>query len=106
METKQLTVTELTKSPIEIKKFMYDYFDFLINNYKIQSMSEWERNNSMSDDYWKEKIKELIIKKNDLTEEISKVLGSEEDISIKLELKFESNSEKKQLETHQMKVSA
>lgn len=106
METKQITVTELTKKTLEVKGFMNEFIDFLINNYKIQSIREWERNHSISDKHWKDKITELSALKRDLTESLSKELSFHDEITVKLELQLEVKNKSKRSESQQMKVSA
>lgn len=104
METKQLTVAELKKNPSEVRMFMYDFFDFLINNYKIQSISEWERNQNQSDEVWREKIKELITIKNGLTDELKEISDKSDELVVKLGLEIEYKNSN--VLTEHMKVGA
>lgn len=84
MEKKRITIDESNLKPDNFQALMFDLIDFLIKNYQIQSLREWEQDHSISDQNWQEKITALNSMKYNLKEEFRDAL----DTDLLLDLKF------------------
>ena len=87
METKKITIDEANLKPENFNSMIVEFIEALINNYKIQSLREWERNHNSSDSEWRKRITELTNLKNNLKEQYKSSLNK--DVLFDLKLSFE-----------------
>lgn len=75
-------------SPSEAKEIVNNYYNKLINHYKVEKLKMWVGNHKVDTSYYDELIKSVLIQKKDALDTISSAARSGQSLELKGNLNF------------------
>ncbi len=88
METKSYSISEMELNPIEAEEVIIKMINTQINNYRIKSLQDWERDHS-SKSKWEDQIQKLMDLRSHWGNEFKKVKNSSHPIKVNISLELD-----------------